>query len=371
MKRSVLLLGEGGELSFTILSRMALTDFVKPPGEISSKSHSGASDSHGEPRVSDGETESDLCLTALIQSGNLQSWTSFLSEKGQKGDTFQKVNFLEAQPDGIDLGLGGEDYLRLAARVDLIVLCPEPSFGVTRKGSRFASLVRMADECVELYRAACQSDGQREIQVLALSSLMVFGSYAEAIAEADFQVGQRFGHAIEEDWAIFEKILRQGIPQDQLTLLRTAPIQGDDQRLYVDSPLQRFASRMVVRGKGMPLQGSGALVHFETSTRVAEVLNRLAHQFVSGCYHLVDNVPFTDESLLEWLSERLEVHLEESRPGRGRALSTWWITPAEQITFADPRASSRQGAEELFSDLLDPDYEDLLATWFPLQKSLT
>jgi Male sterility protein len=209
---------------------------------------------------------------------------------------------LGGDPTAMDFGLSGEQYRKLVASIDHVVLAEVPD-RTNVSGSESAGHVRAAEEVLEFVRA-----GGGRAQVTFLSSLLVFGSGATRVSEKDFRVGQSFDQTFDESLAISEQTVRLVEKIDvPLAVLRIAPLVGDREKGVLDRSSVLFELIELLRGQNVRADApfTSRPVHFETYDHAAEALARLAMAKGPRTAHLVRPRPPTDRELCEWLREAL------------------------------------------------------------------
>lgn len=260
----------------------------------------------------------------------------------------------------IDFGLAGTRYRELLTSVEEVVLADTAyvSSGEVER-NRF---VRQAAEVAEFVKAGGAKDGVR-----FLSSLLVFGNARGEVSEDEFEIGQGFRDEFEESLAVAEKIVRGIGHRCPLSILRCAPVAGDERNgeLIPGAPLSHLARQIKNASGDSRYAFSDHAVHFETVGRAAEALVRLDPERHMCVAHLVDKNPLTDRILIQWLARAANKTIHEVVPG-ARAWSVWTRAsyPGSRSLSGWGLRFAREHAEERFLELLDPDREELLEQLF-------
>lgn len=260
----------------------------------------------------------------------------------------------------IDFGLSGADYQELLASVDELILADTSyTSSVDIERNR---LVRQAVEVAEFVKAGGAPQGVR-----FLSSLLVFGSRTGVVSEDDFEVGQKFGDEYEECLAVAEKIIRGLRLRCALSIVRAAPVLGDEQsgELFPNAPLSQLARQVQGGGTDSGYTFSDLPVYFETVDRASRALTRAAPEISMSVVHLVDQEPLTDRTLITWLAKAAGKSVHE-RPSGARPWSGWTRAhyPGSRSVTGWSLRFSRKRAEALLGDLLDRDQKAILETFF-------
>ncbi len=278
----------------------------------------------------------------------------------------ESVELCVGDAASIDFGLSGRRYLELLASVDEIVLADTTyvSSGEVER-NRF---VRQAAEVAEFVKAG---GGQKGVRFL--SSLLVFGSAKGEVSEDEFEVGQRFRDEFEESLAVAEKIIRDLGHRCPISILRCAPVAGDDRtgELFPSAPLSHLARQVISAPSDIGHTFTDLPVHFETVERVAKSLFRLQPKEHTRVAHLVDKNPLTDRALIHWLAKAANKRVHERAPGP-RPWSSWGRAsyPGGRTLAGWGLRFRRDFAEEQLTDLLDPDREALLEGLFSRESRI-
>lgn len=271
------------------------------------------------------------------------------------------VTVFRGDPTSIDFGLPGPTYRQLLEQVKKIHL-PQGEMSTVGEveGSR---PVRRAAELREFVRAGGAPDG-----VVYLSSLLVFGNARGPVREDELQVGQRFQDEFEESLAIAERIVQSISDSRVVSILRTAPIAGDEGSgtLISGAPLSRLVAAIGRIGRDKGLSFTDLPLRWDTVDRVSEALLSIVDDETGRVYHLVDEDPLSDRQVVLWLAERFEKTILDS-PAGTRSWSGWGRAP-----FPGSRSVAgwglhflRQNAEQRLGHLLDWDQAAVLSRLVP------
>jgi thioester reductase-like protein len=196
-----------------------------------------------------------------------------------------------------------------------------------------------------------------------LSSLLVFGNARGPALEEELQVGQRFLDEYEESLAVAERIVQSMLGQRPVSILRTAPVAGDEKSgtLLPGSPLTRLVRTIEKAGDDKAFSFTDLPVRWDTVDRVSEALLALSSAPPDRVYHLADQDPLTDRQLVLWLSERFEKAIVES-PAGARPWSGWAKAqfPGSRSVAGWGLHFQRQNAERSLGRLLDWDQAAVL-----------
>lgn len=158
-----------------------------------------------------------LKVVAIVHEERFAEAEARLQELGE--ERALRVELRRGDPVAMDFGLGGPEYLELAARVQVVhaaysVLDPSVNGDVCE-----AINIGAAREVIELARAA-----RTPPRVVWYSSLFVSGNRRGRVFERELEAGQAFRNRAEKSLAIAERMLRQSeIP---LTVLRAGHLVG-------------------------------------------------------------------------------------------------------------------------------------------------
>jgi nucleoside-diphosphate-sugar epimerase len=275
----------------------------------------------------------------------------------------------------IDFGLAGPEYRELLGDVTELVFAEtdagpyDPVGGAPRSDVENSRVVRTAAEAMEFVKAGGARGGVR-----FLSSLLVFAEASGQVTEEDFRVGQSFRDNYEESLAVAEKLISTLKFRCPLSIVRAAPIVGDEVTGRITSKaLARLVREVESTDGEKSFVFSEQPVRFDTVDRVAQALLKTAPQEGGTVVHLVDKAPPTDSQFVEWLFSRAEKKVRRADPspffGQGprpwsqvlkgysgaRALSGWGLR------------FDRRNARKQFPELLDRDDFGVLARLVPMQ----
>src|SRR5690606_34855610 len=150
-------------------------------------------------------------------------------------------------------------------------------------------------EAMEFVKAGGAKGGVR-----FLSSLLVFGGTSGRVKEDDFRVGQTFRDTHEESLAVAEKLIAAVNFKCPLSIVRTAPIVGDEVTGQITSKaLARLIREVESSEADRGYVFSEHPIRFETVDRAARVLFKAAPAEGGRVLHLVDRVPPTDSQFME------------------------------------------------------------------------
>ncbi len=271
------------------------------------------------------------------------------------------VETIVSDATAIDLGLSGENFLRLQRDVAHIYVA-ECSFEQPRDASA-SRLVRLAVEVCEFILAGGAPRG-----VTFLSSLLVFGSSTRPAAEGELFIKQRFADPYEQALALAEKVIRRVQSRRRLNIVRSAPVVADEGswEVFAGSPLAALVNELRHVSPDAGYLYSDLPIYWETTLRAAKALIAMGDSSQPGVAHLVDRQPLTDRQFAGWLcgphsqaagdavgGARAWAALTRTRFCGARALRGW------SLPFL------REEAEKTFFNLLDRDEYALLAKLFP------
>lgn len=270
------------------------------------------------------------------------------------------VRFFPGDAASIDFGLSGDQYRALLPMVSRIYLA-QSGFSTLSDVEKSRS-VRQAAEVREFVRAGGAPDG-----VVFLSSLLVFGNAPGRIRESDFRVDQRFQDEHEESLAVAERIIRSLGGERGLAILRSAPVVGSEATgsLVAGSPLAHLVRLFERSADERGFVFTDLPLRWDTVERVSEALVRLPVLDGARAYHLVDEEPFSDRLVAQWISEHYDKPVMEnagsarlwaslvkpSYPG-SRAMSGWGVH------------FDRENAKAELGELLDRDEAAVLRRLF-------
>lgn len=140
-----------------------------------------------------------------------------------------RVTLHDGDAAAIDLGLSGEDYRALAARVTLIHHLAQVTYpGATRQMAESLNVGAMR-EVIELGRLA-----QRLKRIVVYSSAFVSGGRTGTLYEDELERGQTFRTDVEETLARAERMARHAMDTLPISVLRPTQIVGDSTTGEVD-----------------------------------------------------------------------------------------------------------------------------------------
>lgn len=238
----------------------------------------------------------ELSIIALVHPDRALEAESLL--QSLDAHISRRVQLYPGNPAGMDFGLAGGEYLKLAERVELV----HAAYSVTDPGlgSELSERVNIgaARELIEFSRAS-----QRKLQVILYSSVFVSGNRSGRVLEGELEAGQSFRSAAERTLAIAERMLRRsGIP---VSVLRAGHILGDLRTGEVEQlsgpyPLAvLLASTPEERPLSLPL-GSDSLLPLTPVDHLAELGAFMASAGIFGrTVHVVDFEGVTLRGFLE------------------------------------------------------------------------
>lgn len=273
--------------------------------------------------------ELDVLVETSAQADRLRGWLAAAP------DSLTARIFL-GQRTAIDLGLSGPDYLDIAAGVERLLWCVEPS-RCDRRTLEQSPPLRSAAELVELLRVARRLEG-----AVFLSSIFALGNKTGRVLESELLVGQRFTQRMEEACAVGEAMVARAARNGPVAIGRAAVILGDGEtgECPVEGPLMRLV-RACIREPGVfSASFCHEPVHVVTADFVARALLALVHDAKARGrrIHLVEEAPPSDAEFLQWLATACERMVEE-RPRQG-----WRVRPQSPLTRLDsPEARALRG----------------------------
>jgi len=137
-------------------------------------------------------------------------------------DRRERVRLITAEPDHLDLGLSGTDYLALAEEVRVIHHCASTRRAIAPRERAFATNVGGTREVVELALAAPSFD-----RLVLWSAASVSGARRGYIFEDELRAPSGFRSAVEESLFRAERLVRGTMPRVPTTILRPSIIVGD------------------------------------------------------------------------------------------------------------------------------------------------
>jgi thioester reductase-like protein len=227
-----------------------------------------------------------------------------------------RVRELTGDPAALDFGLGGAEYLELAASVQRVYHFASV-LEAKRRTEAVTHNIACAREVLEFTLAARELRG-----LILLSSVTVCGTRTGLIREDELSCGQTFRRRLDESLATVESICgrRSDLPQ---IVLRPAQIVGDSQTGEIDSPgfpyswlafVDRGSSELVVPVPHRP-EAPVQIVPIDFVVRAAHFLATRPDAYGKR-YHLVDSAPPTLKEFLQLAAQACGKHLAENfNPG--------------------------------------------------------
>ena len=224
----------------------------------------------------------------------------------------ERVRVLTGEPAAIDFGLGGAQYLELAASVQRVYHFASV-LESRRRSEASAHNIACAREVLEFARAARQLRG-----LVLLSSVTVCGTRTGLIREEELSCGQTFRRRLDESLAIVESMCARHSELPQI-VLRPAQIVGDSQTGEIDSPgfpypwlsfVERGPSELVVPVPHRP-EAPVQVVPIDFVVRAAHFLGTRPEAYGKR-YHLVDPEPPTLKEFLQLSAQACGKHLAEN-----------------------------------------------------------
>ena len=217
------------------------------------------------------------------------------------------VEYITGDAARIDFGLSGEQYNRLRQVVTQLTVV-ESTEQLAQGKLQFRDLetsrpVRVAAEVSEFVACATR------LQALVyLSSLSIFGDRKGSVLERDFLIQRTFTERREEVLAVAEKQIQDIAARVPTAIVRIGSLVGSENtgELLIGSELARLAQFAIAAPDECEFVFSDRPLHFETLERAADVLLRVQGQVPAVALHVVDDDPWTDRQLVNWLFEHVQ-----------------------------------------------------------------
>lgn len=270
-----------------------------------------------------------------------------------------RCEFLGGASSSVDFGLGRRELARLAGEVTEVVAAESVDHLMLPVSDiEGASVVRVAAELREFV-----AEHPLPLGVRFLSSLRIFGNWSGSAAEADFAVGQSFVSRQDEALAVAEKQLRMLPSEVNMAIVRVAPVIGSHaEGLWRRSDVARLLALARVAPDEVEVHPSEELVLYETVERAVEALLSVPLGSHHQTYHVLDDEPWSERQLVEWVCDRWEKRLAPVP----RSASAWnqVFASGRTRTWKVPTFLAMLGrahAEESLGELLHRDQGALLS----------
>ena len=201
---------------------------------------------------------------------------------------------------GMDLGLGGREYLELAGELDGVHHCPSPTLGATERSSLERLHLGSAREMVELGRAA------KLRSLVHYSTALVSGSRTGLVLESELDVEQRFRDVATEVRARAERRMRAAAAELPVCVVRPTLLVGDAETGEVDREDAPYLLFLLIVASppdlAVPLPGDcDHPLHLVPVDYVARAAVHLSHdpRARGRTFHLVDPEPLTARQIFE------------------------------------------------------------------------
>jgi len=266
----------------------------------------------------------------------------------------------------IDFGLSGEQYnhlRRIVRRVTVVESTEQHAQGrIHFRELETARPVRVAAEVSEFAASAQQLDS-----LVYLSSLSIFGEKKGTIFERDFLVQRSFAERRDEVLAVAEKQIHNIESKVPIAVVRIGGLVGSEitGELLIGSELARVAQYALAAPDECEFVFSDRPLHFETLERAAEILLRVDAQSPAVALHIVDDDPWTDRQLVQWLFEHVQKRAVEVQRGPGAVSQLLRVATAQPGRVRTLLAEfERTEAVRQFGPLLNRDVSKTLSRLF-------
>jgi thioester reductase-like protein len=244
------------------------------------------------------EVEPALSLVLLRRASDAERSAALLSELDAASRA--RVSELEGDPDALDFGLSGVEYLRLAASVQRIYHFASVLEGRRKTADLAAYNVACAREVLAFAKAAPALRG-----LVLLSSVKVAGTRTGVILESELHADQSFRGRLDESLATVELMFERH-PSLPVVVLRTSQIVGDSRTGELENPgfpypwlvfIERGPSELIVPVPHRP-EAPVQIVPIDFVVRAAHALG-MQENTPRKRYHLVDPSPPTLKEFLQ------------------------------------------------------------------------
>lgn len=216
-----------------------------------------------------------------------------------------RVEVLEGDASGLDLGLSGSEYQALAREVTRVHHCAHLAHpGVERRAAEGANLGGTR-EALEFARACAR------LRCLVMhSTALVSGDRRGVVREDELKAGQSFRGVVEETRARAEKLVRAEMDRIPAAIVRPATVVGDSTTGEIDSFDGPYLLVLLVVNTPpdlvLPLPGGGDqplnLVPIDWVAEAAVAIGR-DDRARGRSFHLVDPRPLTARRVFELIAK--------------------------------------------------------------------
>lgn len=266
----------------------------------------------------------------------------------------------------IDFGLSGEQYnhlRRIVRKITVVEGTEQHAQGrVNFRELETARPLRIAAEVSEFVACAQQLDA-----LVYLSSLSIFGEKKGPVLERDFWVPRSFTERRDEVLAVAEKQIHNIASKVPIAIVRIGGLVGSESsgELLIGSELARVAQFALAAPDECEFVFSDRPLHFETLERITEILLRVQAQSPAIALHIVDDDPWTDRQLVQWLFEHVQKRAVEVQRNSGTVSQLLRVASAQPGRVRTlPAEFERAEAMRQFGALLNRDVATTLTRLF-------
>lgn len=265
------------------------------------------------------------------------------------------VELIEGDVTAIDLGLGGEDYLALARRVEVVHHAAQSTWEAAPPRTVTALNLQGTHEVIEL--ATTARGLGRTVRIVAYSSTLVAGDHEGIVREGDLELGQGFRSEVERSLYQAERMLRRASADGPVTVVRPSIVVGHSVTGEVDVLDGPYLYLVVLLESPVditvPLPSGGAntlhVVPVDHVARAGVTLGEVAHEGLRT-YHVIDRRALPARRAFELLADAAQRRFRVSGMPVGLARAVL-RTPGVDRLARSPRAFfERLATRTLYDD---------------------
>ncbi|HEX2870741.1 MAG TPA: SDR family oxidoreductase [Polyangiaceae bacterium] len=295
------------------------------------------------------EREPDIVLWLVVPPMELEAAARALASTPLRPE---QLRLIPGEPCAIDLGLSRQTYAELCQQVERWFALYQTTDSRVARDLCFRVNLGSAREIAELSKVA-----ERLSHVTFLSNSLVFGDHQGEVSEEELNVGQSFRSPAAHSLAVAEALLRRGLVDIPLSVVRTPQVLG--------APGQSVAARasglhrLLATVASAPAEaltlppGSSRPVQALPADFVAEALYAVSVLGTRGhTYHFADPEPPSLAEVLEQAAAHFGKRFEQGFDARalGRLLLNGpglWLSQQSSRALAEwaegPRLLTRGG----------------------------
>jgi nucleoside-diphosphate-sugar epimerase len=295
------------------------------------------------------EREPEIVLWLVVPPTELEAAARALASTPLRPE---QLRLIPGEPCAIDLGLSRQTYAELCQKVDRWFALYQTTDARVARDLCFRVNLGSAREIAELSKVA-----ESLSHVTFLSNSLVFGDHQGEVSEEELSIGQNFRSPAAHSLAMAEALLRRGLSDIPLSVVRTPQVLGalGQASAVRASGLHRLLATVAsAPAEALPLPpGSSRPVQALPADFVAETLYAVSVLGTRGhTYHFADPEPPSLAEVLEQAAAHFGKRFEQGFDARalGRLLLNGpglWLSQQSSRALAEsaegPRLLTRGG----------------------------